>query len=371
MPPHNTLPLTASLLLAATLSPLSACQKPNAAHSDPQPTTAAATSAPHTSAQADASAPHTSAQADASAPSANTPSTSAPSTSAPPSSSPASPAFNEPARPPTLQPGTDAQRTLLDDADASISQGDLDMAALHLLSLSETPEFSQERLAGLLLLAELYRAEALTEPTPNAKQDPKTLQEKKRKKALKLLLDQEFKFPPTVEFYTSLADIYQDLLLLPEATRALQRAALIDPHRLNLIARLTYFSLSQGDAAVTSQIVQQYQQTRDQIAAILSTPQTPPEHILALISTIDQVRDPALTPALSTLLSHPDARVIAATLQTMLQVNASDASDAVRAAATTQQDPEIAEVFRQVADMLQKNPSQTPSGVWLMPPAKP
>ena len=225
-----------------------------------------------------------------------------------------------------------------------------------------SPEHSEERLAGILLITEIYRAESHNMPKG---QDPT----KKLNRALKILTDNEAKFPPTVEYYESFADVYEELKRPQDAASALQKAVSIDPGRLNLLARLTYFALTNGQPPIAAESLKQYEASRAQILPVLTSPQTPPEHVLALLSTLDHVQDPLLTPALLSLIKHPDQRIIGAALQTLLAVNASDASEGVRLAAAHFPDPEIIQVLNQVADMLAKNPGATPPGILRMPPA--
>lgn len=344
------------LLCLCVLLCASACQQPSAAQTPPPdpPKTAS----PDT---ADAPKPTPPTNPATSAPATTNPPTTNPATSAPPTPPPIPVPSADAARPSAPSPGTDAQRTLLTQADQAIRDGDIDTAALTLLSLLQSPEQSEERLAGILLITEIYRAESHNMPKG---QDPT----KKLNRALKILTDNELKFPPTVEYYESFADVYEELKRPQDAAAALQKAISIDPGRLNLLARLTYFALSNGQPPIAAESLKQYEAARAQILPVLTSPQTPPEHVLALLSTLDHIQDPLLTPALLALIKHPDQRVIGASLQTLLAVNASDASDGVRLASSHFPDPEIIQVLNQVADMLAKNPGATPPGILRMPP---
>ncbi len=264
----SALPPRFLLCLCVALLSASACQQPSAAQTpSPDPSKAAS---PDTSG---APTPATTPPPATSAPATSAPATSAPATSAPATSAPAPTPIPTPstdaARPSAPSPGTDAQRTLLTQADQAIRDGDIDTAALTLLTLLQSPEHSEERLAGILLITEIYRAESHNMPKG---QDPT----KKLNRALKILTDNEAKFPPTVEYYESFADVYEELKRPQDAASALQKAVTIDPGRLNLLARLTYFALTNGQPPIAAESLKQYEASRAQILPVLTSPQTPP-----------------------------------------------------------------------------------------------
>jgi Flp pilus assembly protein TadD len=240
---------------------------------------------------------------------------------------------------PLLEPGfaatTMRQEELRGIAMSSIQSGDNNRAIAALISLMETPEMSELKASGMLLLAELYHNEGNSD------------------RALAILQDLIAHAPPMAEFEFMLGRTLAELDRGDDAVEHLREAIELNPEFLQSYLLLGSVLVQQGHQDEAAPIYAHYETALSGLLARLQDTSLPLQDRLDVADTLATANpDARITQVLLGLLQGDDVVMQATAIQLLARLGTNDAVPALVAFAGQTSHPELSAAAQQAAQMI-------------------
>jgi tetratricopeptide (TPR) repeat protein len=236
------------------------------------------------------------------------------------------------------------QEELRGIAMTALQDGDRNRAIAAMIAMSETPEMSELKASGVLLLADLYHTEGNTA------------------RAVAVLSQLIEAAPPMVEFEFVLGRVLFEDGQLPEAEAHFRRAIEMGPAFLQTYIYLGNVLLSQDRQEEAGQVYAQYESLLAQLLAAVSDSQRGTAERVALLDQLSYATpDQRISLAVAGLLSDPSLAIQAASIQLLANVGTLDAVPALQAFAQATSEVQLSQAAQlatqQIALRLELEPA--------------